>query len=148
VKLIAVGRVRDRSFAASCDDYARRIARYGPFETLEVKEARGESAARARPIEAARLLGKLPAGCRVVTLDEHGRALTSVQLSQLLDARHPDLRFVIGGAWGLGDAVKKRADDSIRLSSMTLPHELARVVLLEQLYRAWTILRREPYHNG
>lgn len=148
MKLVAVGRVRDRSFAASCDDYARRVARYGPFETLTVKEARGEPSARARQIEAERLLAKLPRSCRTVVLDERGRDLTTVQLSQLIDARHPDLRFVIGGAWGLGEEVKERADEVIRLSSMTLPHELARVVLLEQLYRAWTILRREPYHNA
>ncbi|MCP4870399.1 MAG: 23S rRNA (pseudouridine(1915)-N(3))-methyltransferase RlmH [Proteobacteria bacterium] len=147
MKLVAVGRVRDRSFAASCDDYTRRIGRYGPFETFVVKEARGEPRARAQTIEGERLLGKLPRGCRTVVLDEHGRDLTTMQLSQLLDARHRDLRFVIGGAWGLSDAVKARADDTIRLSSMTLPHELARVVLLEQLYRAWTIIRREPYHN-
>jgi len=147
VKLVAVGRVRDRSFAASCDDYAGRIGRYGPFEILEVKEARGEPPPRARAIEGERLLGRLPAGCRTIVLDERGDTLTTRELSRLVDERDKDLRFVIGGAWGLADAVKQRADRSIRLSSMTLPHELARVVLLEQLYRAWTILRREPYHN-
>ncbi len=98
------------------------------------------------------LLDQLPRGCRAVLLDERGRDLTSVQLAKFLDARHKDatrdLRFVIGGPYGVGDEVRAWCDDVIRLSSMTLPHELARLVLLEQLYRAWTILRREPYHHA
>ena len=86
-----------------------------------------------------------------MSLDERGRTLTSQELAEWLAARQQDatrdVRLVVGGPYGLSQAVRARCSESIRLSSMTLPHELARVVLLEQLYRAWTILRREPYHH-
>lgn len=152
ITLAAVGQVRDARCRGLCDDYARRIRRYGPLDVAEVKEGRGLPATRAREVEGERLLARLPAGARAVSLDERGRTLTSEQLACWLAARQQDatreLRFVVGGPFGLSQAVLGRCDESIRLSSMTLPHELARVVLLEQLYRAWTILRREPYHHG
>lgn len=152
ITLAAVGQVRDRSCRALCDEYVRRIRRYGPLAVVEVKEGRGLAAARAREVEGQRLLDKLPPGARAVSLDEHGRTLTSEELARWLDARQRDatrdLRLVVGGPYGLSEPVLRRCDESIRLSSMTLPHELARVVLLEQLYRAWTILRREPYHHA
>lgn len=151
LSLLSVGRLRDPACRDLCDEYAGRIARYGRFERIEVRDARGETRERALAVESERLLGKLGGGLRAVTLDERGRTFTSRQLADWLD-RHrssgiSELRFVVGGAWGLGDGVKARADESIRLSSLTFPHELARVVLLEQLYRAWTLLRGEPYHH-
>ncbi len=150
ISLIAVGRLKDKHAAALCADYSERVARYTPWELVEVKDARGESPDRAPPLEAERLLGKLPTGSYVVTLDEHGTQLTSVDFSRWLARRQQDgrdLRFVLGGPWGLGDLVRDRADESLRLSDMTLPHELARVVFLEQLYRAFTILRGSKYHH-
>lgn len=152
IALTAVGQVRDRRCRDLCDDYAGRIRRYGPFDVVEVKEGRGLAADRARQVEGERLLARIPAGARAVSLDERGRTLTSEQLARWLAERQRDatrdLRLVVGGPYGLSEAVLRRCDESIRLSSMTLPHELARVVLFEQLYRAWTILRREPYHHA
>ncbi len=151
LSVLAVGRVRDGSCRALCDEYVRRVGRYGRFEVLEVRDARGESRDRAQTIEGERLLAKLPTSVRAVTLDERGKTLTSRELAAWLgrhrDAGLGELRLVVGGAWGLSAGVKARADESIRLSSMTFPHEIARVVLLEQLYRAWTLLRGEPYHH-
>jgi 23S rRNA (pseudouridine1915-N3)-methyltransferase len=149
--VVAVGRLRDAHCAGLCDDYAGRIRRFGPLDLVEVKEARGLPRERAIEQEGERILARLPAGCRAVSLDERGRTLTSEQLAKWLADRQRDatrdLRFVVGGAWGLSGGVKARCQESIRLSSMTLPHELARVLLLEQLYRAWTILRGAPYHH-
>ena len=103
-------------------------------------------------VEAERIVSKLPSTCLAVALDEGGRRLSSVDFARWIEARSRDavrdLRFVVGGAHGLGDAVRKRCSESIRLSDMTLPHELARLLFLEQYYRAWTILRREPYHHA
>ena len=118
---------------------------------VEVKEGRGLPPKQAIAAEGVRLLEKLPRGCHAVALDEHGKSMTSVGLAGWLTRRQQDatrdLRFVIGGAYGLSADVKARCDLSLRLSDMTLPHQLARVLAAEQLYRAWTILRREPYHH-
>ena len=83
----------------------------------------------------------------MVALDEHGDAVTSVALSKLLGA-HGDVAFLIGGADGLGPAARERADRTLRLSSMTLTHEMARLLLVEQVYRGLTILRGMPYHRA
>lgn len=150
IALVAVGRLKDKHARALADDYAGRIARYTSWSLVEVKDARGESPRRAPAIEAERLLAKLPPAAHVVTLDEHGARRTSVDFSKWLDQRQHagrEVRFVLGGPHGLGDAVKARANESLRLSDMTLPHELARVLFLEQLYRAFTILRGSKYHH-
>jgi len=149
--VVAVGKVRDRGLARLADDYATRIAKFTPFVVHEVKDGRAKTADLRKRLEGDRLLGKLPPKARVVLLDERGDDLTSVQLSARLDGwtrrRVRDVRFVVGGPDGFDPRVRERADERWRLSSLTLPHEVARVVLFEQLYRAWTILRGIPYHK-
>jgi 23S rRNA (pseudouridine1915-N3)-methyltransferase len=147
-----VGKPRDRHLAAAIDEYETRAARYWPLEVVEVREAsgRGVAAPEVREREGARLLERVPESARVVACDERGDRLTSQELSAFLSAardRAQDLAFVIGGAFGLPDAVRTRASRSIQLAPWTLPHELARLVLAEQLYRAGTIVRGEPYHK-
>ena len=149
--LVAVGRVRDPNYKALCSEYSARIQRFCRFQTKEVKEGRGLENDRAKEVEAPGLLKQLPSGVWAVALDEHGRQMTSVEMAEWLqkiqDRGVRELAFVVGGAWGLDSRIKTRCNESLRLSNMTLPHELARVVLLEQYYRAWTILRGLPYHN-
>lgn len=147
-----VGKPRDRHLAAAIEDYETRAARYWPLEVAEVREAsgRGVNSADARSREGERLLERVPASARLVACDERGDRLTSAQFATLLaDARDhaKDLAFVIGGAFGLPDAVRDRATRTIQMAPWTLPHELARLVLAEQLYRAGTIARGEPYHK-
>jgi len=101
-------------------------------------------------LERTRIEAVLPKGGRVIALDEHGAQMTTVQLSQQLSIwqqQGGDVSFVIGGADGLDAEFKKNADGLLRLSNMTLPHGLVRVILAEQLYRAWSILRNHPYHR-
>ncbi|MGD2135022.1 MAG: 23S rRNA (pseudouridine(1915)-N(3))-methyltransferase RlmH [Gemmatimonadales bacterium] len=151
--VVAVGRMRDTSVRAACDDYANRIRRYVRLETTEVRAA-GRSdrdAERGRREEGEALLAAVPAGARAVALTRTGRALASEELARLVDrwqVEARDVALLIGGAHGLAPEVLDRADDRLSLSTLTLPHELARLVLLEQLYRACTILRGEPYHKG
>ena len=147
-----VGKPRDRHLAAAIDDYETRAARYWPLEVVEVREAsgRGVSAADARQREADRLLERLPAAALILACDERGDRLTSPQFATLLSSardRAQDVALVIGGAFGLTDEVRDRAARSIQLAPWTLPHEMARLVLAEQLYRAGTIVRGEPYHK-
>lgn len=148
-----VGKPRDRHLAAAITDYEVRAARYWPLEVVEVREAsgRGVAAADARTREGDRLLERLPTGAHLVACDERGERLTSAQVAALLVAerdRARDVAFVIGGAFGLSDDVRQRAARMIQMAPWTLPHEMARLVLAEQLYRAGTIVRGEPYHKA
>ena len=147
-----VGKPHDRDFAAAISEYETRAARYWPLEIAEVREAsgRGVNPADVRAREGERLLERVPPSARLVACDERGDRLTSAQFATLIgDARDraQDLAFVVGGAFGLSDAVRHRADRVLQLAPWTLPHELARLVLAEQLYRAGTIVRGEPYHK-
>jgi 23S rRNA (pseudouridine1915-N3)-methyltransferase len=152
VVIAAVGKPRDRHLAAAIDDYETRAARYWPLDVVEVREAsgRGISPALAKEREGERFLERLPAGAALVVCDERGDRLTSPEFATLVTAardRARDIAFVIGGAFGLADALRARATRAIQLAPWTLPHEMARLVLAEQLYRAGTIVRGEPYHK-
>jgi 23S rRNA (pseudouridine1915-N3)-methyltransferase len=137
VALLAVGRLRPY-YREACDDYARRLARHVRFSEVEVRET-------------ARLAGRVPPGAVLVCLARDGTAWTSEALAARMDAWRTAARpvvFMIGGSHGLDDALLRQAAHRWSLGPLTLPHELARVVVLEQLYRAFTILRGEPYHKG
>jgi 23S rRNA (pseudouridine1915-N3)-methyltransferase len=148
--LAAVGRLRPE-YRALADEYAARVARFMELVEVEVREAsRASSAAVQLKDEAGRLREKLPAGRRVVVLDRSGKGLTSEALARELDQWRTAARpvsLVIGGSNGLAPELVQSADLAWSLGPLTLPHELARVVVLEQVYRAWTILRGEPYHK-
>ena len=148
--LLAVGRLRP-AFRAAADDYLARIGRYATIEEREVREAsRAPSVAAGLRDEHTALAAKIAAGSRLVALDRQGKAWSSEALAARLDdwrlAARP-LSFVLGGSHGLDPALLARADDRWSLGTLTLPHELARVVVLEQLYRGFTILRGEPFHK-
>ncbi len=151
IRVLAVGRDRSGLYRPALEEYARRLGRYARFEVVEVPEARRHAGTpRAREEEGEAILARLRDGERVVALDERGREPTSEELARRLGAwlaGGRDLALVVGGADGLAEAVKARADESLSLSRLTLAHRLARLVLLEQLYRAFTILRGEPYHK-
>jgi 23S rRNA (pseudouridine1915-N3)-methyltransferase len=149
-----VGRPRDRQLAAAIDDYERRAARYWPLDVWEVK---GESARSTPPDtvrrrEGERLRARLAPGTMVVACEEGGTAMTSPQFSRWLQHERErgggrDVAFLIGGAFGLAEELVRGAATRLALAPWTLPHELARLVLAEQLYRAGTIVRGEPYHK-
>jgi len=151
VTLVAVGKVKDRGAASLCDDYAERVGHFLPFAIAEVKDGRGLAPERAVAVEGERILAQLPDAAAVVLLDEQGARRTSVGFADWLTEQATagrELRFVLGGAHGVAEGVKRRAEGALRLSDFTLPHELARVVFLEQLYRACTIQRGTKYHHA
>ena len=153
MKLIvaAVGRPRNADLAAAIEEYERRAARYWPLDVREVREesGRGLSADVVRAKEGERLTERI-GDATMIACDERGVTMTSDRFARFLqDARERarDIAFVIGGANGLGESVTTRAQTRLSLAPWTLPHELARLVLAEQIYRAGTIVRGEPYHK-
>jgi 23S rRNA (pseudouridine1915-N3)-methyltransferase len=149
--LLAVGKLRP-SFRAAADDYLRRLARHVKVREVEVREAgRTRSREAQRSEEATRLLARCPPGARLVALARQGAGWSSEELARRLDRWLREARPValaIGGSYGLAPELLTAAADRWSLGPLTLPHELARVVVAEQLYRAVTILRGEPYHKG
>jgi len=144
VTLLAVGHKMPAWIEEGFHEYARRMPPEVRVELVELKPEKGKAD------EGKRMLAALPAGATLLALDQRGKAISTQGLSVMLagwmrDATHPV--FAIGGADGLADDVKERADKLLSLSTLTLPHQLVRVVLAEQLYRAWTILARHPYHR-
>lgn len=149
-----VGKARNQALGEAIRDYETRAARYWPLEVHEVREERAGAGAdsrdRVRAREGARLAEKIPAGVRTVACEAGGRALDSERFAELLRSARDqdrDLAFLIGGAFGLATDLSTRSQMRLSLAPWTLPHELARLVLAEQIYRAGTIVRGEPYHK-
>jgi 23S rRNA (pseudouridine1915-N3)-methyltransferase len=153
ITILSVGHRMPAWIQEGFNEYAKRMPPEARVELVELKpeeRGAGRSTDKAKALEGERILAALPAGATLLALDERGKAVTtqglSVMLAQWLrDGSHP--AFAIGGADGLSDAVKQRADKLVSLSALTLPHALVRVLLAEQLYRAWSILARHPYHR-
>jgi 23S rRNA (pseudouridine1915-N3)-methyltransferase len=153
MKLIvaAVGKPRNAALAAAIEHYEQRASKYWPIDVREVREepARGAQVSVVQAKESERLAARVE-GATVIACDERGVSMTSGKFASFLqDARERarDVAFVIGGAHGLAESLRERAQTRLALAPWTLPHELARLVLAEQLYRAGTIVRGEPYHK-
>lgn len=149
--LATVGRPRGE-LAPAIADYETRAARYWPLTVHEVREesARALAAEQVREREAERLLERTMGGGALVACDERGESWTSGRFAEWLQRQRDaarDVSFVIGGAYGLAESVRRRATVTLSVAPWTLPHEMARLVLAEQLYRAGTIARGEPYHK-
>lgn len=152
VHVLAVGKLRNAGIRSACDDYLTRARRY--FR-IEVREVAGRASKRGpretTTAEGKALLAALPENSTVVALTRAGRAEDSTRFAGRVAAWQRsgrDVALLIGGAFGLDDSVLQRSDAHLSLSPLTFPHEMARLVLLEQLYRAGTILKAEPYHKG
>lgn len=152
--IVAVGKLKERFWADACAEYLKRLQ---PYARTQVKEVADVDPARVGGVEAARvkegsaILAAVPATSHLLLLAIDGKQRSSTGLSQRLDALAlggtSDISFVIGGSDGVSEAVRSRADETLSFGPITLPHNLARVVLLEQLYRAQRISRGEPYHK-
>lgn len=157
IAVSAIGRLKAGAERELCAHYlarlgdAGRAVALGPPDLSELAESRARSAELRKADEGGRLLASVPKADLVLALDEHGRALTSRQFAELLGARRDagvaQAAFLIGGPDGHGAAVLERANLKLSLGSLTLPHGLARIVLVEQLYRAASILSGHPYHR-
>ena len=155
--LVTVGRLKDGPEKALCTRYASRVTElargqgFGGFDMSELSEGRGRRMEERRREEADAILARLPGG-PVIAFDERGLSLSSEAFAQRVGAFRAEggaaLGLVIGGADGLDDAVRTRAGLVVAFGALTLPHQLARVLVLEQIYRAFTILSGHPYHRA
>jgi 23S rRNA (pseudouridine1915-N3)-methyltransferase len=153
VSILCIGKTREPFVQEGIKKYLRYLR---PYATVEIRELREEAiddlkdAPRVRRKEAERIEKALTAGVRVVALDERGKSCSSHEfaefLSECLESGSRGIMFIIGGAMGLDDSVLARAHRTLSLSRWTFTHEMARLVLLEQLYRAFTIIKGRPYH--
>ncbi len=154
LELLFLGKTRESYLAAGIEDYSKRLKHYTQVNIKILKErrrAKDTSAARIMATEGEILLANIPKSSLLVALDSAGRQFSSEELAGTLglwaDQGRKNAVFVIGGPLGLAPAVLKKADLALSLSRMTLTHEMARLVLLEQIYRAYTILAGEQYHK-
>ncbi len=155
--VISVGKLKEKYWVDAVKEYARRLGAYCRLELIEVKEVRlpdraGEAEETAvKQAEGEEILRRIKDNMYVVTLEIGGKALSSEQLAEKIDRLAVDgissIAFVIGGSLGLSEAVSSRADFKLSFSKMTFPHQMMRVILLEQIYRSFKIIRNETYHK-
>jgi 23S rRNA (pseudouridine1915-N3)-methyltransferase len=150
--ILAVGHKLPDWVAQGCVEYIKRMPRELPLVVTEIKpEPRGsKTREQLLAAEKTRLQAALQGFSRIVVLDERGADLSTLKLAQRLEdwmREGGDTAFIIGGADGIDDSLKQQANEMIRLSSLTLPHAMARLVLCEQLYRALSVVRNHPYHR-
>jgi 23S rRNA (pseudouridine1915-N3)-methyltransferase len=152
-EIISVGKLKNDHFRALTDDYLARIERYVPVQEIEVRSSsvRDQNVDKGKAEEADALMAAASEGTYDIALDEGGKQVSSHQFAQWIDdwmiSGYKYVSFYIGGADGLARTVRKSARRTVSLSKMTLPHEMARMVLAEQIYRAMSIIRGEPYHR-
>lgn len=157
ITILCVGKLKEKFYREAVEEYAKRLGRYCRLEILEVADEKTPDKASAaleeqiREREGDRLLSRLEEGAWVCTLEIQGKRYTSEEFAQVIEAAglggQSHIAFVIGGSLGLHEKVRRRADQAISFSDMTFPHQLMRVILCEQIYRAYRIINGEPYHK-
>ena len=152
-ELILVGKTANKHFAAGIDDYVGRIGHYMPFSMHvipELKNTKALTEEQQKEREGELIMQRLQPSDWVVLLDEHGRELRSIELADWLSKKQNVVRrlvFVIGGPYGFSPTLYARANEKLSLSRLTFSHQMVRLVFTEQIYRACTIIKGEPYHH-
>ena len=158
IKLVTVGKIKEKFYKDALAEYEKRMKSYNKVEIVEVTDEKAPETLSSKEIdqvktaEGERILAKIKDDSFVVTLEIKGKPLDSIQFARLiqdemLDGFGRDLVFVIGGSSGLGENVLKRSNYKLSFGKMTYPHQLMRVILMEQIYRAYRIINKEPYHK-
>ena len=158
IKIIGVGKIKEKFYREAIVEYQKRMSSYNKVEIVEVADEKAPESLSEKEIdqvktaEGERILSKIKDDSFVVTLEINGKALDSIKFAKLiqdemLDGFGRDMVFVIGGSNGLGENILKRSNYRISFGKMTYPHQLMRVILIEQIYRAYRIINKEPYHK-
>ncbi len=154
ITLLQTGKTRDSFIIEGVEEFRKRMSRYVPFviDTIpDLKNSRNMTMKEVQEKEGAQILKRIKAGDHIVLLDERGRSFDSIGFAEhlnKLEGRVNHLQFVIGGPYGFSEDVYNRANEKCSLSPLTFSHQLVRVLFMEQLYRAYTILKGEPYHHA
>ncbi len=153
--LLQVGKTNQRGYQAIISDYAERLKHYCQFEIITIPELKGTKALsqeQQKKLEASLILKQITSSDFVVLLDERGKELSSTELASWIEKKQQSairrLVFVIGGPYGFASKVYDRADEKLSLSRMTFSHQMVRMIFIEQLYRAFTIIKGEHYHHS
>lgn len=151
ITLLTVGRARHKAFKLLEEEYATRLKHYTDFQIITVSDSPQKNIEIRKEEEAQFLDKKIPSGALIILLDEKGKHITTKELSLQIqkwdNQAVKNIIFIIGGAFGVSEFIKQKAATIMTLSALTLPHEMARVLTIEQLYRAYTIIRGEKYHH-
>ena len=153
ITLMVVGKTADSRLVSLIEEYQQRLRHYVPFEFVvipDIKNAKALSQEQLKNAEGEAILARLSTATEVILLDEHGKEFRSIEYAQWLQKKMSsgkDLTLIIGGAYGFSEAVYARADGKLSMSKMTFSHQMIRIMAIEQIYRAMTILRGEPYHH-
>ena len=153
ITLLVLGKTSDARLQSLIDDYQQRLTHYVPFDFVvipDIKNAKSLTQDQLKAAEGEAILSRLTPAMDVILLDEHGREFRSVEYADWLQKKRgagKDLVLIIGGAYGFSPAVYARANGKLSLSQMTFSHQMIRIMAIEQIYRAMTILRGEPYHH-
>lgn len=149
IKIIAVGTIKEDYFSGAIKEYEKRLSPYTRLQIIQIPDEKCDDKTKKK--EAAGILRAIKDSDYVITLEIKGKKLSSEEFAGRIESLgvsgHPDITFVIGGSLGLDESVLKRSNFALSFSDMTFPHQLMRVILLEQIYRAYKIIRHEPYHK-
>ena len=152
-KLLVVGKTNDKNITKGIDDYVGRVKHYMPFyiEVIpELKNTKSLTQSNQKEMEAEQILKRLQPSDTVVLLDEHGKEYRSIEFARWIEKQQQTARslvFIIGGPYGFADSIYERSDAKLSLSKMTFSHQMIRLLFVEQIYRACTIIKGEPYHH-
>ena len=150
ITIICIGKLKEKFFKDACDEYIKRLGRYGKITIKELPEVQGNSGQDAKK-EGQAIIKALPKGAYIIPLCIEGTEISSTHLAQKISSLSisgtSEIAFIIGGSDGLSDEVKQKGDFKLSFSPMTFPHQLMRVILLEQVYRAFTIIENTSYHK-
>ena len=150
IKIICVGNIKEEFFRDAIEEYKKRLTRYTKIEIIEVKDISYDDVDKSINLEGIEILKHIDSKDYVITLEIEGKELSSEEFAQRIESIqtiNPNITFVIGGSYGLSNSIKERSNFKLSFSKMTFPHQLFRIILLEQIYRSFKILNNESYHK-
>ena len=150
IKIICVGNIKEEFFRDAIEEYKKRLTRYTKIEIIEVKDISYDDIDKSINLEGIEILKHIDSKDYVITLEIEGKELSSEEFAEKIESIqsiNPNITFVIGGSYGLSNSIKERSNFKLSFSKMTFPHQLFRIILLEQIYRSFKILNNESYHK-
>ena len=150
IKIICVGKIKEKFYKEAIEEYTKRLSKYTKLNIIEVEDINLDNEELIKQKESEQILKHIEKKDYIITLEIEGKQLSSIELSkkiQELETFNPNITFIIGGSYGLDNEIKNMSDLKLSFSKLTFPHQLFRVILLEQIYRAYKIKNNESYHK-